>query len=134
MNARDSELISILMPSLVSVEELDRDAWLAHGNAGGDAWFRCVRAKAGKLGLNSFWSDINGVLPVIMAGHSGAVCVQETTAFMDGTLLSVEGQVGNRRACTGNDQGVSRGRRRMLRHEPRTRRAEEAAATRGLRI
>ena len=30
------ELISIRMPSLVSVDEHDSDAWLAHGDAGGD--------------------------------------------------------------------------------------------------
>lgn len=94
------ELISISMPSLVSVQEQDSDAWLAHGNAGGDL-VALREAKAGKLGLNSFWGEINGVLPVIMAGHSGAVCVQETTAFMDGTLLSVEGEAPNRRACLG---------------------------------
>ncbi len=58
-------------------------------------------ARAGKLGLNTFWGEINVILPVIMAGHSGAVCVQETTAFMDGTLLSVTGEAPNRRACLG---------------------------------
>jgi hypothetical protein len=94
------ELISLSMPSLVSVDEQDRDAWLAHGNAGGD-YVLLREAKAGKLGLNSFWGEINGVLPVIMAGHSGAVCVQETTAFMDGTLLSVAGEAPSRRASLG---------------------------------
>ncbi|MES2392272.1 MAG: hypothetical protein V4555_11570, partial [Acidobacteriota bacterium] len=94
------ELISLGMPSLVSVEEHDSDAWLAHGNAGGDM-VALSEAKAGKLGVNSFWGEINGVLPVVMAGHSGAVCVQETTAFMDGTLLSVEGGAPKRRACLG---------------------------------
>jgi hypothetical protein len=94
------ELISIAMPSLVCVDESARDAWLAHGNAGGDM-VALRDAKPGKLGLNSFWGEINGVLPVIMAGHSGAVCVQETTAFMDGTLLSVIGESPNRTAHLG---------------------------------
>jgi hypothetical protein len=94
------ELISIAMPSLVCVDENDRDAWLAHGDAGGDM-VALREAKAGKLGLNTFWGEINGILPVIMAGHSGAVCVQETTAFMDGTLLSVTGEAPDRRACLG---------------------------------
>lgn len=94
------ELISLSMPSLVTVHESDAGAWLAHGDAGGDlATLR--EATAGKLGLNSFWGEINGILPVIMAGHSGAVCVQETTAFMDGTLLSVVGGAPNRKACLG---------------------------------
>jgi hypothetical protein len=94
------ELISLSMPSLVSIDEQDSDAWLAHGNNGGDM-VALREAKAGKLGLNSFWGEINGVLPVVMAGHSGAVCVQETTAFMDGTLLSVAGEAPGRRACLG---------------------------------
>ena len=94
------ELISISMPSLVCVDEDQRNAWLAHGDAGGDL-VELRDAKAGKLGLNTFWGEINGILPVIMAGHSGAVCVQETTAFMDGTLLSVTGEAPNRRACLG---------------------------------
>ena len=94
------ELISISMPSLVSVEEKDREAWLAHGNAGGDM-VTLDEAKEGKLGLNSFWGEVNGVLPVVMVGHSGAVCVQETTAFMDGTLLSVAGAAPGRRASMG---------------------------------
>jgi hypothetical protein len=94
------ELISMGIPSLVSVDEDERDAWLAHGDTGGDMVL-LREAKAGKLGFNTFWGEINGILPVIMAGHSGAVCVQETTAFMDGTLLSVKGEAPNRRACLG---------------------------------
>jgi hypothetical protein len=94
------ELISIEMPSLVCVDESENDAWLAHGDAGGDM-VALREAQVGKLGLNTFWGEINAILPVIMAGHSGAVCVQETTAFMDGTLLSVSGTAPNRRACLG---------------------------------
>lgn len=94
------ELISLSMPSLVTVRESEPNAWLAHGDSGGDM-VALRDAKAGKLGLNSFWGEINGVLPVVMAGHSGAVCVQETTAFMDGTLLSVTGTASSRRACLG---------------------------------
>jgi len=94
------ELISLSMPSLVSVGESDADAWLAHGDSGGDV-VALREAKAGQLGLNSFWGEINGILPVIMAGHSGAICVQETTAFMDGTLLSVTGEAPNRQVNLG---------------------------------
>jgi hypothetical protein len=94
------ELISLSMPSLVTVHEKEDAAWLAHGDAGGDM-VALREAKAGKLGLNTFWGEINGILPVVMAGHSGAVCVQETTAFMDGTLLSVMGEAPDRRACLG---------------------------------
>jgi len=94
------EFISLTMPSIVTVHEREEDAWLAHGDAGGDM-VALRDAKAGKLRPNSFWGEINGILPVIMTGHSGAVCVQETTAFMDGTLLSVVGDAPDRRALMG---------------------------------
>lgn len=94
------EFISLSMPSLVRVDEADRGAWLAHGDDGGD-FVALKDAKAGKLPLNTFWSEINDILPVIMTGHSGAVCVQETTAYMDGTLLSVTGEAPERRVCMG---------------------------------
>ena len=42
------ELISIAMPSLVCVDEDERDAWLAHGDAGGDVVV-LREAKAGKM-------------------------------------------------------------------------------------
>ncbi len=94
------ELISLRLPALVSVDERRPDAWLAHGDGGGDV-VRLRDARAGELPPNRFWGDIHGILPVIMAGHSGAVCVQETTAFMDGTLLSVSGEAPVRRARLG---------------------------------
>lgn len=94
------EFISLSMPSLVCVDETERGAWLAHGDDGGDL-VALKESKAAKLPPNTFWGEINGVLPVIMTGHSGAVCVQETTAYMDGTLLSVTGEAPARRACMG---------------------------------
>ena len=84
------ELISVSMPSLVSVAVTSPNAWLAHADSGGDL-IALTEARPGQLAANSFWGQINGVLPIIMAGHSGAVCVQETTAYMDATLQSVEG-------------------------------------------
>ena len=94
------ELISLSMPTLVSVDESDPNAWLAHGDDGGDL-VALKDTNAAKLPLNTFWGEINGILPVIMTGHSGAVCVQETTAYMDGTLLSVTGDAPSRRARMG---------------------------------
>jgi len=94
------ELISLSMPSLVTVDEGAEDAWLAHGDSGGD-WVALRDAAAGKLRPNTFWGEINGILPVVMTGHSGAVCIQETTAFMDGTLLSVAGERPQRIATMG---------------------------------
>jgi len=77
------EFVSLSMPSVVTVDEAQELAWLAHGDAGGDL-VALADAKAGKLRPNTFWGEINGILPVIMVGHSGAVCVQETTAYMMG--------------------------------------------------
>lgn len=94
------EFISLSMPTLVKVNESDQDAWLAHGDDGGDL-VSLREAHAGKLVPNTFWGEINGVLPVIMTGHSGAVCVQETTSYMDGTLLSVEGEAPDRHVSMG---------------------------------
>lgn len=94
------ELISLSMPSLVSITEKQESAWLAHGDSGGDL-VSLAEAKAGKLRPNTFWGEINSILPVIMAGHSGAVCVQETTAYMDGTLLEVTGVAPDRRGAMG---------------------------------
>jgi hypothetical protein len=94
------EFISLSMPSLVTIRESQDGAWLAHGDSGGDL-VSLSEAKAGKLRPNTFWGEINGILPVIMTGHSGAVCVQETTAYMDGTLLEVTGSAPNRRAAMG---------------------------------
>jgi len=94
------EFLSLSIPALVSVHENERDAWLAHGDDGGDL-VDLRDTKAGKLAPNTFWGEINGILPVIMTGHSGAVCVQETTAFMDGTLLSVAGEAPGRVARMG---------------------------------
>ncbi|HKO18184.1 MAG TPA: endo-alpha-N-acetylgalactosaminidase family protein, partial [Acidobacteriaceae bacterium] len=94
------EFISLSMPALVSVHEDEKDAWLAHGDDGGDL-VALRDAKAGKLVPNTFWGEINCILPVIMTGHTGAACVQETTAFMDGTLLSVSGEMPDRTARMG---------------------------------
>jgi hypothetical protein len=94
------DFISLSMPALVSIHEDEKDAWLAHGDDGGDL-IALRDARPGKLAPNTFWGEIKGILPVIMTGHSGAVCVQETTAFMDGTLLSVAGDAPDRRARMG---------------------------------
>ncbi|SEG69086.1 hypothetical protein SAMN05421819_4309 [Bryocella elongata] len=97
------ELISVSLPALVTVTSDQPESWLAHGNNGGDV-VRLAQAKAGKLAPNSFWGEIHAVLPIIMAGHSGAICVQETTAFMDGTLLAVTGNAPRLAATLGTLQ------------------------------
>jgi hypothetical protein len=97
------ELISVDLPRLVTVREEDPDAWLVHGDAGGS--FAMLRnATAGNLAPNQFWGSVCGSLPVVMLGTSTLMCVQETTAFMDGTSLSVVGEDGKRRASIGTSK------------------------------
>lgn len=97
------ELIRVNLPRLVTVREEDPDAWLVHGDAGGSlAMLR--EATAGKLAPNQFWGDVCSSLPIVIVGTSKAMCVQETTAFMDGTSLTVAGEKGKRRASLGTSK------------------------------
>lgn len=96
----DDELISVYLPSLVTVREEDGPAWLVHGDSGGS--LTMLRDSAvGSLPPNQFWGSVLGTLPVVMVGTERMMCVQETTAYMDGTLLTVAGPVGTRRASLG---------------------------------
>jgi len=97
------ELIDVSMPRLVTVRESDDAAWLAHGDQGGSL-ARLSDATTGSLPLNTFWGNVLGTLPVVMVGTAHALCVQETTAFMDGTTLAVVGDKGSRRASIGTDK------------------------------
>ena len=99
----DYELISVNLPRLVTVREEDPGAWLVHGDAGGS--FAMLRdAKTAALAPNQFWGNVCGSLPVVMLGTATAMCVQETTAFMDGTSLVVTGENGKRRASIGTSK------------------------------
>src|SRR5581483_4087360 len=94
------ELIEVAMPRLVTAREEDGPAWLAHGDDGG--WLAELKAaKAGSLKPNTFWGNVAATLPVVMVGTDRVLCVQETTAFMDGTELNVVGDAGTRRASIG---------------------------------
>lgn len=94
------ELIEVALPSLASVRETDTAAWLVHGDEGGSfTWLK--NATQGSLRPNRFWGSVLGTLPVVMIGKSDMSCVQETTAFMDGTTLAVTGNAGSRRAAIG---------------------------------
>jgi hypothetical protein len=94
------ELIEVGMPRLVSVHESDRGAWLAHGDQGG-SFALLSEAKVGSLPPNTFWGSVLGTLPLVMVGTSDALCIQETTSFMDGTTLAVAGAEGARIASLG---------------------------------
>ncbi len=94
------ELIEVAMPRLVTVTESDPGAWLAHGDEGGNV-AQLADAKPGSLPPNRFWGKVLGTLPFVMVGTDRALCVQETTAYMDGTELTVSGGAGPRRASLG---------------------------------
>ena len=95
------ELIDVSLPRLVSIGEQEKPAgWLAHGDDGG--WLTMLKdAQAGSLKPNTFWGDVLATMPVVIVGDDHVLCVQETTALMDGTLLSVVGEAGKRRSALG---------------------------------
>lgn len=97
------ELIEVALPRLATVHEEDGTAWLAHGDDGGSL-ILLSDGKAGQLPPNTFWGNVLASLPVVMIGTSRALCVQETTAFMDSTILTVAGETGRRRASLGTVQ------------------------------
>src|SRR5260370_16325054 len=95
------ELIEVALPRLATVREEDGAAWLAHGENGGNLAI-LNEAKAGSLPPNRFWGNVLASLPVVMIGTDRAICVQEVTAFMDGTSLEVAGADGHRRRSLRN--------------------------------
>ena len=88
------------MPRLVSIREEDGPAWLAHGDSGGVV-VALDKATNGQLPPNTFWGKVLASLPVVMLGSERILCVQEVTAYMNGTELTVSGEPGKRRAAVG---------------------------------
>lgn len=97
------QLIQVELPRLATVRPQDEGAWLAHGEEGGSV-VSLKDAIAGHLRPNRFWGNVLATLPVVMVGTKQAVCVLETTAYMDGTELSVEEHQGQRKASLGTVQ------------------------------
>ena len=94
------ELIDVAMPRLVSLREEDGLVWLAHGDDGGNL-VALNDATVASLPPNRFWGRVLAVLPAVMIGTDLAMCVQEVTAFMDGTALQVTGEPGRKRVSMG---------------------------------
>ena len=94
------ELIEVAMPSLVTVYEDEGVAWLAHGDQGGSLAL-LSEAKPGRLAPNTFWGNVLATLPIVMIGNGKATCVQEVTAYMDGSELGVIEISGKRSATLG---------------------------------
>ena len=94
------QLIEVGTPDLATVREEDGGGWLAHGESGGNL-IELAQAKPGRLPPNRFWFGVAVTLPVVMIGTSRALCVEEVTALMDTTELSVEGGSGRRRVELG---------------------------------
>jgi hypothetical protein len=91
------ELLELAMPRLASVREDDGAAWLAHGDDGGHL-ASLAEAQHATLPPNTFWGDVLTTLPVVMIGTERVLCVQEVTAYMDGTKLTVSAGAGKRAA------------------------------------
>lgn len=97
------ELIEVALPCLAAAREEDAGAWLAHGDDGGSL-VALGDALNAEFPPNRFWERVMASLPVVMIGTDKAACVQETTAFMDYTLLAVSGESGHRRGFFGTVQ------------------------------
>lgn len=97
------ELIQVELPQLATVLEEQKGAWLAHGDMGGSV-ATLDHAKPGHLAASRFWGDILATLPVVMIGTDDVLCIQETTAYMDGTALAVFTQEAGKRASLGTTQ------------------------------
>ncbi|WP_260705568.1 endo-alpha-N-acetylgalactosaminidase family protein [Edaphobacter flagellatus] len=97
------QLIQVELPRLASVQPQDDGAWLAHGDEGGSVAL-LKDATPGHLPPNRFWGNALATLPVVMVGTRKSICVLETTAYMDGTELSVWEHEGQRRASLGTIQ------------------------------
>ena len=97
------ELIEVSLPCLAAVREEDGGAWLAHGDDGGSLAV-LSGAQDVEFPPNRFWGHVMASLPVVMIGADKAACVQETTAFMDYTLIAVSGDPGRRRGFLGTVQ------------------------------
>ena len=82
------------------MREEDGPAWVAHGDNGGSL-VDLHNAKTGRFPDHPYWYRVFGTFPMIMAGKEKGVCVEEVTAFMDGTELAVAGGKGRRRAWLG---------------------------------
>lgn len=94
------ELLEVAAPRIATVREEDGGAWLAHGDEGGNV-AELAKAPPGHLRPNTFWGKVAASLPVVMVGTDKAICVQEVTAYMDGTELAVAGEPGHRLASLG---------------------------------
>lgn len=97
------ELIETALPRLVTVREEDGRVWLAHGDQGGSV-AELSAAMAASLPANRFWGSVLASLPLVMVANERAICVEETTAYMDGTTLAATGDPGRRRASLGTIQ------------------------------
>ena len=97
------ELIQVELSQLATVLDEQAGAWLAHGESGGSvALLR--KTKPGHLAPGRFWGDILATFPIVMIGTGEALCIQEITAYMDGTGLAVWAQAGEKGATLGTTQ------------------------------
>ncbi|HUA97122.1 MAG TPA: endo-alpha-N-acetylgalactosaminidase family protein [Terracidiphilus sp.] len=98
---RGYDLIDAAMPRLATVREEDPSAWFVYGDSGG-AFALLADATAGTLPPNSFWGRIHCNLPLTMVGTDRLLAMQETTALMDTTEVTVTGSKPGRRASIGS--------------------------------
>jgi len=97
------ELIEAALPSLATVREGDRAAWMAQGRGGG-SFVRLADAKPYRYADDDNFGRISTELPMGAVGVGSIGCLMEVTAFMDGTETSIAAVEGRRSARLGTIQ------------------------------
>ena len=97
------ELIEVALPTLATVREGDRAAWMAQGRDGG-TFVRVRDATPYRYADDENFGRISTELPIGVVGAGGIGCLLEVTAFMDGTETLIAAVDGVRRARIGTIQ------------------------------
>jgi hypothetical protein len=97
------ELIEVALPSVATVREGDRAAWMAQGRDGG-SFVRVADAKPYRYPDDDNFGRISTELPMGAVGAGGIGCLLEVSAFMDGAETSIAAVEGVRSARIGTIQ------------------------------
>lgn len=97
------ELIENWLPNLATVREEEGSGWLAHGIDGGET-VELKNARQNTVPPHGVFGHMGYVIPMAIVGTYKVECVMEVKAFMDGTLIKIDGQNGHRRGRIGTVQ------------------------------
>ncbi|GAB3839030.1 endo-alpha-N-acetylgalactosaminidase family protein [Kribbella italica] len=95
------ELIEVHTPSLVTVAQSEKDAWIAHGNDGG-LLAPLATAKESSLpyGVRGQFPNFS-ILPLTLLGKAGVSVAMEVPGYLNNTALTVYGAGAAKKATVG---------------------------------